>query len=99
MALFESLCTTLYANPPITTTLAERQQAQAQKAQADCELKSFTEDVTNFNSIRFFLENSHQKYVQFVAASALKQLIEKHWTHILGPEIVSLKDTLLNYLA
>ena len=72
MALFESLCTTLYSNPPMNSTLAERQDAQAQKTQADAELKSFTENTANFNSIRFFLENSQQKFVQYVAASALK---------------------------
>lgn len=34
-----------------------------------------------------------------MAASALKQLIEKHWSQIPGTEVVSLKTTLLNYLA
>ena len=62
--------------------MAERQQAQTQKVQADSELKSFTENTANFNSIRYFLENSQEKFVQFVAASALKQQVEKHWSHI-----------------
>lgn len=65
---------------------------------ADSELKKFTEEVSNLGALKFYLENSNSKFVQFVAASALKQLFTEHWSLIPVGEKVEITDFLVNFL-
>ena len=81
MTRFEQVCQKLYENPQQHSN-QQRQQFQAQKQHADHWLKTFTEEIKNLNHIRYFLENSQSKYVQFVAASALKQLFSENLSDI-----------------
>lgn len=46
---------------------------------ADAELKKFTEDVNNLSALKFYMENSNSRFVQFVSASALKQLFSTYY--------------------
>ena len=69
-----------------------------ERQRADLELKIFTEDVSNLGALKLYLEKSSSKYVQFVAASALKQLFTEHWGKIPVHEKLSIKDFLVNFL-
>jgi len=44
------------------------------------------------------MEQSHSKFVIYVAVSALKQLFTIHWAHIDVNEKLTIKDFLINYL-
>ena len=65
---------------------------------ADSELKKFTEDISNLGALKFYLENSTSRYVQFVSASALKQLFTEHYSSLPVTEKLSIKDFLINFL-
>lgn len=73
LGYFESLCTTLYG-PDAASGQSARPATPEERKQANEQLKNFTEDVSNLGALKLFLEKSSSKYVQFVAASALKNL-------------------------
>ena len=56
------------------------------------------DQAENIPLLRYFLETSGSKYVQFVAASALKSLFVKHWSRIPLSEKKGIKDYMLNFL-
>ena len=88
MARFERECETLYS------TGSDNELRQL----ADIELKAYMDDLNNLQAIRYFFENSNQDYLRFVAASALKELVSKHWHDIDGADILNLKESLCNFL-
>ena len=49
-------------------------------------------------ALKLYLENSNSKFVQFVSASALKQLFTKHWSSIAVSEKLGIKDFVINFL-
>lgn len=97
MAYFESLCATLYGADP-SSSQAPRQVSNAERKSANEQLNNFTEDVSNLGALKFFLEKSSSKYVQFVAASALKNLFTLNWSKIPVNEKLGIKDFLVNLL-
>ena len=93
LATFEALCEVLYG------PVGQAGRDQPRRQQADLEIKQVTENYANINLLRFFLENSTSKWVQFVTAAALKQLFCDHYCQIPQGETISLKESLLNFLA
>jgi len=49
-------------------------------------------------ALKFYLEKSDSRFVQFVAASALKCLFTEHWLKIPVSEKLSIKDFVINFL-
>ena len=88
MVRFEQVCETLYSAG------SNHEQRQL----ADSELKAYMDDLNNLQAIRYFFENSTQDYLRFVATSALKHLVSKHWHDIDGADMLSLKESLCNFL-
>ena len=99
LAFFESLCATLYG-PDQSDGQAQntRPASTEERKQANEKLKNFTEDVSNLGALKLFLEKSSSKYVQFVAASALKQLFTQNWSKIPVNEKLGIKDFLINLM-
>ena len=48
--------------------------------------------------LRYFMENSNSRYVQFLSASAMKQLFTAHWQKISVEEKMNIKQYMLRYL-
>lgn len=69
------------------------------KQEADRLLKEFTEDITSIPKLKIFLEQSQNHYAQYLAASALKNLLGDNWGKIPVTEKAGIKDYLLNFLA
>ena len=99
-AHFEALCETLYGPDPnqAANFQQRRQPSHDERQRADQELKNFTEDVSNLGALKLYLEKSTSKFVQFVAASALKQLFTQNWCKIPTAEKLSIKDFIIDFM-
>ena len=79
------------AHPVITLT--------KKVSEADRILKEFTESTANIARLKLFLEQSTNKYAQYLAATALKNLLGDNWGKIPVQDKAGIKDYLLNFLA
>ena len=95
MTTFERNCDTLYGtNAGLNTQLA--------KSQADNYLRQYTEEVGNIDMLFYFFENSGSKYVKFLAAAAIKELLTKNLNKIpprIPPEkLITFKEYLMAFI-
>ena len=68
-----------------------------QKKEANKNLELFNSDAQNLPKLKFFLEESKNSYVQYLVASAMKQLLTDHWLKIPITEKVAIKEYLIAY--
>ena len=54
--------------------------------------------MQNLGALKFFLEQSESRFVQFAAASALKRLFTEYWPKIPVSDKLSIKDFVINFL-
>ena len=54
--------------------------------------------MQNLGALKFFLEKSDSRFVQFASASALKRLFTEHWLKIPVADKLSIKDFVVNFL-
>lgn len=68
------------------------------KLDADQKLKEFTSNLQNVPILQKFLTFSSINYVQYLAASALKNLLTENWDKISFNDKFNIKFYILNYL-
>ena len=51
-------------------------------SEADKNLQKFNQDPSNLLKLKFFVERSENPYVQYLAASALKNIFSEYWPKI-----------------
>ena len=69
------------------------------RAEANQNLEIFNTNVGNLPKLKFFLENSENEYVQYLAPSAMKNLLAANWEKIDLMEKLSIKNLVLKYLS
>ena len=48
--------------------------------------------------LKYFVESSQNKYCQYLAASAMKRVLEENWRHVSPEEKVAVRKYLTDYL-
>lgn len=61
-------------------------------------LEQFNGNLQNFQKLKVFLQVSNNEHAKFLAASALKLLLEMHWTSVPIEEKKGLRVQVINYL-
>lgn len=66
--------------------------------EASKKLEEFNDDRNNLIKLKYFVESSQNKYCQYLAASAMKKLLEDNWKHVSPDEKVAVRKYLVSYL-
>ena len=66
-------------------------------AQADQKLQEFNKNPQNLLKLKYFVQKSENSYVEYLATSAIKNLLADYWLKIPACEKKGFKDYLVNY--
>ena len=91
----ESLCETLYLNPPCRGENGE----QIDRKEAESRLLSLQTSADFIPQCQYILDHSTSQYAKVVASNSLTRLITTHWNNFTVPQRVDIRNYILAYLA